>query len=218
MPEKFTAMTPELHRYVVRYGARQDDLLERLAGETAGLGEVSRMEIAPEEGALLTLLAKSIGARHAIEVGTFTGYSSIAIARGLRTDGRLLTCDVNEEWTAIARRYWREAGLEGRIDLRLGPAVDTIRSLPEDEAFDFAFIDADKESYATYYEEILKRLRRGGLLVVDNVLWGGSVANPEKQGTSVRAIRALNEKIAEDRRVDVAMLPVSDGVTIVRKR
>lgn len=218
MPDKFTTMTPELHRYVVGFGSRQDDLLRRLAEETAALGPVSRMQISPEEGALLTLLAKSIRARDAIEVGTFTGYSSISIARGLRPDGTLLTCDVSEEWTAIARRYFEEAGLTGRIELRLGPALDTIRALPREESFDLAFVDADKSSYTDYYEEILARLRRGGLLVVDNVLWGGRVLDEGADSEATRAIRALNERLRDDRRIDLVMLPVADGVSLCRKR
>ena len=218
MPDKFTRMTPELHRYLIGHGARQDDLLRQLAEETEALGPVAAMQISPEEGALLTLLAKSIGAREAIEVGTFTGYSTISIARGLPPDGRLLTCDVSEEWTAIARRYFTRAGLETRIELRLAPALDTIRALPDEERFHFAFIDADKSSYADYFEEILKRLRRGGLLVIDNVLWGGRVADRTADSESTRAIRALNDRLRDDRRVDLVMLPVADGITIARKR
>jgi caffeoyl-CoA O-methyltransferase len=218
MTEKFTAMTPALHRYLVEHGARQDEVLRRLAAETAALGRISLMQIAPEQGALLTLLVRSIGGHRAIEVGTFTGYSSISIARGLPPDGTLLSCDVNEEWTAIARRYFREAGVDNKIELRLAPALDTLRALPEVEDLDFGFIDADKTSYGDYYEEILRRLRRGGLLVIDNVLWGGSVIDPTNQSEDTRAIRALNDHIADDRRVDIAMIPVSDGITIVRKR
>lgn len=209
-------MTPELHAYIVRHGTRQDDVLRRLAEETAGLGPIAMMQIAPEQGALLTLLARSIGARRAIEIGTFTGYSAISIARGLAEDGRLVCCDVSEEWTAIARKYFREAGLERRIDLKIAPALETVRALPMNQPIDFGFIDADKPSHAAYYEEILKRLRPGGLVVIDNVLWGGSVLDPEEE--SARAIHALNREIAADPRVDIAMIPVSDGITIARKR
>ncbi len=215
---KFTVMSDELHAYIVEHGAREDDLLRRLALETAKLGEISMMQIAPEQGALLRLLALSIGARQAIEVGTFTGYSAISIARGLPDDGRLVCCDVNQEWTSIARRYFREAGLDRKIELRLAPALQTIGALPETRRFDFAFVDADKPSYPAYYEAILERLRPGGLLVIDNVLWGGSVVEPGNQSESVRVIRALNDGIAKDPRVDVVMIPVADGITICRKR
>lgn len=218
MPDKFTRMTPELYRYVVSHGARQDEVLRQLAEETEALGPVAGMQISPEEGALLTLLAKSIGAREALDVGTFTGYSAISIARGLPPDGRLLTCDVSEEWTAIARRYFVRAGLEGRIELRLAPALETIRALPVEERFHFAFVDADKPSYAETYEEILKRLRRGGLVVIDNVLWGGRVADERADSESTRAIRALNDRLRDDRRIDLVMLPVADGIAIARKR
>jgi predicted O-methyltransferase YrrM len=218
MPDKFTVMTPAIHAYIVEHGARQDDVLRRLAEETAALGPIAGMQIAPEQGALLTLLARSIGARRAIEIGTFTGYSAISIARGLGEEGGLLCCDVNEEWTAIARRYFREAGLENKIELKIAPALETLRSVPQGATFDFGFIDADKESHARYYEEILERLRPGGLIVVDNVLWGGSVVDPTNQSGSTRAIRALNDHIAADQRVDIAMVPVADGIMIVRKR
>ncbi|MGH7897041.1 MAG: O-methyltransferase [Candidatus Binatia bacterium] len=218
MPHKFTRMTPALHGYVVEHGARQDDLLRRLAEETDALGPISGMQIAPEQGALLTLLTRSIGARRAVEIGTFTGYSAISIARGLTADGCLLCCDVNQEWTAIARRYFREAGLEAKIEVRIAPALDTLRSLSHDAVFDFGFIDADKEAHGRYYEEILKRLRPGGLVVIDNVLWGGSVADPANRSASTQAIRELNDRIAADERVDIAIVPVADGVTIARKR
>ena len=217
MSDKFTALTPDLYRYLVRCGARQDEVLARLAEETAAL-PMGLMQVAPEEGALLTLLVKTLRAKNAVEVGTFTGYSSLCIARGLPPDGRLLALDVSEEWTATARRYWKEAGVAGKIDLKLAPALETLRSLPEEERFEFAFIDADKVNYAAYYEEILKRLRRGGLVVVDNVLWGGSVIDQEDRKDSTLAIRDFNARIADDRRVDLVMLPVSDGITIARKR
>ncbi len=218
MPDKFLRMTPALYRYVVEHGARQDDVLRRLAEETAALGSIAAMQIAPDQGALLTLLVRSIGARRAVEVGTFTGYSAISIARGLPDDGRLLCCDVSEEWIAVARRYFREAGVDRKIDLRIAPALDTLRSLPLNEHFDFAFIDADKSSYQSYYEEILRRLRPGGLIGIDNVLWGGGVADPTDQSETTQIIRALNEHIASDDRVDLALVPIADGLTLVRKR
>ena len=218
MPDKFIQMTPALHDYIIRVGARQDEVARRLAEETAKLGDIAIMQVAPDEGALLTILAKAIGARRAIEVGTFTGYSAIAIARGLADDGHLLCCDVNEDYAKIARRYFEEAGVAGKIDLKIAPAIETIRALPKTEQFDFAFIDADKTSYDAYYEEILVRTRRGGLILIDNVLWSGQVIDETDQRDPTKAIRALNEKIAKDQRVDVAMAPISDGVTICCKR
>ena len=218
MPNKFTALTPELHGYLVAHGARQDDLLLRLAAETAELGGIAIMQIAPEQGALMTLLVRAIGARRALELGTFTGYSAICVARGLPDDGELVSCDVNEEWAGIARRYFEEAGLMERIDLRLGPALDTLRAMPADEPFDFAFIDADKVGYLDYYEETLRLLRPGGLAMIDNVLRGGRVVEPDPDDEGDRVVLELNERIAADQRVEVAMLGVSDGITMVLKR
>ena len=218
MPSKFTALTSELHGYLVEHGARQDDLLRRLAAETAELGGISIMQVSPEQGALMSLLVRAIGARRALEMGTFTGYSAICIARGLPDDGLLVTCDVSEAWTGIARRYFEEAGLTERIDLRLGPALDTLRAMPADQPFDFAFIDADKVGYLDYYEEALRLLRPGGLAMIDNVLRGGRIVDPDTQDEGDRVVLELNERVIADERVDVAMLGVSDGVTLVLKR
>ena len=218
MHAKFTALTPDLYEYLLAHNPPQDDALHALAEETAALGPISMMQIAVEQGAFLTFLAGLLDAKFAVEIGTFTGYSAISIARGLRPDGKLLTCDVSEEWTAVARRYFEEAGLAGRIELRLGPALDTIRALPREESFDLAFVDADKSSYADYYEEILARLRRGGLLVIDNVLWGGRVLEESPDSEATRSIRALNERLRDDHRIDLVMLPVADGVSLCRKR
>lgn len=215
---KFTALDEDLHRYLVEHGSRQDDVLERLAEETADLGGVSVMQIAPDQGAFMTLVVRAIGARRALELGTFTGYSSICIARGLADDGRLVTCDLNEEWTEIARRYFREAGVADRIELRLGPALDTLRATPPDERFDFAFIDADKQTYPAYYEEVLPRLRTGGLIMLDNVLRGGDVLDADDDSPSNAAMRGLNERLATDERIDVAMIGVADGITLALKR
>jgi caffeoyl-CoA O-methyltransferase len=215
---KYTALNDDLHRYLVEHGSRQDEVLRRLAEETDGLGDVSVMQIAPDQGALITLLVRAIGARRALELGTFTGYSAICIARGLPADGRLLACDVNEEWTQIARRYFREAGVEERIELRLGPALETLRSLPAEDRFDFAFIDADKQGYPEYYEEVLPRLQEGGLMMLDNVLRGGAVLDPDDKSSGNPELRDLNERIASDERVDVAMLGVADGITLALKR
>jgi caffeoyl-CoA O-methyltransferase len=218
MPSKFTALTPELHGYLVEHGARQDELLLRLAAETAELGGISIMQISPEQGAFMNLLVRAIGARRALEMGTFTGYSAICIARGLPDDGQLVTCDVSEEWTGIARRYFDEAGLTERIDLRLGPALGTLRAMPADQPFDFAFIDADKVGYLDYYEEALRLLRPGGLAMIDNVLRGGRIVDPDAQDEGDRVVLELNERVIADERVDAAMLGVSDGVTLILKR
>ena len=217
-PAKFIALTPELHAYIVEHGAREDEVLRRLAAETAELGQISIMQIAPDQGAFMTLLVRAIGARRTLELGTFTGYSAICIARGLPEDGTLVTCDVSEEWAAIARRYFEEAGIADRIDLRIGPALETLGRLPAEEPFDFAFIDAEKSEYPDYYEEVLRLLRPGGLAMLDNVLRGGDVLNPEPVDARGRATRELNERIAVDERVDVAMLGIADGITLVRKR
>jgi caffeoyl-CoA O-methyltransferase len=211
-------LTPEVHAYLVAHGTPPDPLLRELAEETARLGPISMMQIAPEQGALMTLLARAMGARRAIEVGTFTGYSALCIARGLPDDGLLLACDVSDEWTSIGRRYWERAGVAKKIELRLGPALETLRALPQEPGFDLGFIDADKPSYPAYYEEILRRLRPNGLILVDNVLWFGRVADPAADDEQTRAIRAFNDLVAADRRVDCVMLAVSDGLTILRKR
>jgi caffeoyl-CoA O-methyltransferase len=166
----------------------------------------------------MSLLVRAVGAKSAVEVGTFTGYSALCIARGLPDDGRLLACDVSEEWAAIARRYWQRAGVEKKIELRLGPALETLRALPVEPHFDLGFIDADKPSYPAYYAEILARLRPGGLILVDNVLWMGRVADPAADDPATAAIRAFNDRVAADPRVDCVMLPISDGLTLLRKR
>jgi caffeoyl-CoA O-methyltransferase len=211
-------LAPQIHEYLVGHGAPPDEIAQGLIAETRRLGPRSMMQVAPEEGAFLTVLTRIAGARRAIEVGTFTGYSALCIARGLPDDGALLCCDVSEEWTRIGRPYWEKAGVAHKIDLRLGPALDTLRALPREPGFDFAFIDADKPNYLNYYEEILKRLRPGGVIVADNVLWFGNVVNPDDDSEQTRAIRAFNDALARDARVECAMLPLSDGVTIARKR
>jgi len=216
---KFIALDGPLYDYVVKHGHNGDPILNELAAETASkLGRVSMMQISPEQGTLMTILARAIGARSAIEVGTFTGYSAICVARALPPEGHLLCCDVSEEWTTIARRYWGRTGLAGRITLKIAPALDTLRALPTAQTIDFAFIDADKANYRNYYEEILERTRSGGLILIDNVLWNGEVLNPRNRTTDTRAIRELNDFLVTDGRVDVVMLPVSDGLTICRKK
>ena len=216
-PKSFL-LTSDLADYLVEHGSPPDDVQVALIEETRGLGAVSGMQIAPEQGAFLTILTRIIGARSAVEVGTFTGYSSLCIARGLGENGRLLCCDVSEEWTAIARRAWSRAGVADRIDLRIAPGADTLRALPTDETIDLAFIDADKPSYPVYYEEILTRLRPNGVLLVDNVLWDGRVVRPDADDENTRAIRAFNDMVAADARVEVVMLPIADGLTLCRKK
>jgi len=218
MHEKFTRLTPELYDYVVAHNPPPDAVLRDLAAETAALGPVSLMQVAVEQAAFLGWLARLMGARRAVEVGTFTGYSAIAIARGLGPDGHLLCCDVSEEWAAVARRYFARAGLTERITLRLAPALETLRALPRAADVDLAFVDADKESYRAYYDELLPRLRPGGVLVFDNVLWMGHVIDATDHSPSTEAIRALNDFLVREEGVEAVMLPVADGITLVRKR
>jgi caffeoyl-CoA O-methyltransferase len=216
-PKSF-ALSPELHAYLVAHGTPPDAVLRDLIAETKALGGISLMQIAPEQGAFLTLIARLLGAKRVVEVGTFTGYSALCLARGLGRGGQLLCCDISEDWTAIAKRYWQRAGVADRIELRIGPAADTLRSLPSDPVIDLAFIDADKGGYPVYYEELLARLRPGGLILVDNVLWMGKVADPTDAEEQTELIRRFNEKVAEDERVDRVMLPIADGLTFARKR
>ncbi|HZQ79141.1 MAG TPA: class I SAM-dependent methyltransferase [Acidimicrobiia bacterium] len=189
--------------------------LQRVTAERTG--DRAGMQIGDDQAVLLEILARATGARRAVEIGTFTGYSSLALARGLGPEGRLLCCDVSEEWTAIAREHWEKAGLADRIELRLGPALETLRSLPAGETFDLAFVDADKTGYPDYYEELLPRLRPGGLLLVDNTLWGGAVLDEKDETDDTVAIRAFNDRIAADPRVRVVLLPIGDGVTVVQR-
>jgi len=217
VPKSFY-LSPEIHEYLVRHGTPPDEIQQGLIEETKRLGGIAIMQIAPEQGAFMTLLARLIGARRAIEVGTFTGYSALCIARGLPEDGHLLCCDVSEEWTSVGRPYWQKAGVAQKIELRLAPAAETLRALPLDPVVDLAFIDADKGGYPLYYEEILKRLRPGGLILVDNVLFMGTVVNPDVNNENVVAIRAFNQLVAQDERVEGVMIPVGDGLTLIRKR
>ncbi|MDQ1481252.1 MAG: caffeoyl-CoA O-methyltransferase [Actinomycetota bacterium] len=208
----------EVAHYLVDHGTPPDAVQLALIEETRELGPVAGMQISPEQGAFLTILTRLVGARSAVEVGTFTGYSSLCIARGLPADGHLLCCDVSDEWTAMARRAWSSAGVESKIELKLAPGADTLRSLPQEETIDLAFIDADKPSYAVYYEEILTRLRPNGVLLVDNVLWSGRVVDPDADDDNTKAIKAFNDMVAADDRVEAVMLPIADGLTICRKK
>jgi predicted O-methyltransferase YrrM len=212
-------VTADLVDYVVDHGSWPvDDVLADLRAETEALGPVARMQIGPDQGQLLTLLTRLADARLAVEVGTFTGYSSLCIARGLADGGRLICCDVNEEWTALARRAWARAGLDDRIDLRIAPAVETLAALPEDTAVDLAFIDADKPGYLDYWNALVPRVRPGGILLADNVLWSGEIADPQRTDPDTEALRGFNDAVAADDRVEVAILPAFDGLTIARKR
>jgi caffeoyl-CoA O-methyltransferase len=218
-------VTAELVDYAVAHGSElPGPVLDDLRAETAALGPPAGMQVGPDEGQLLTLLTRLVGARQAVEVGTFTGYSSLCIARGLAPGGALTCCDVSEEWTAIARRAWDRAGLADRIELRIAPALDTLRSLPAEPHIDLAFIDADKGGYVGYWDELVPRVRPGGLLLADNVLWSGRVvesprpAEANEPDDNTRAIRAFNDHVAADDRVDVAVLPAFDGLTIARRR
>jgi caffeoyl-CoA O-methyltransferase len=207
-----------VHEYLLAHGQRPDAVQQSLIDATAALGPVAGMQIAPEQGAFMTMLTQLVGARFAVEVGTFTGYSALCIARGLASGGRLLCCDVNEEWTSIGRRHWDEAGVADRIELVLAPAVDTLSALPDEPTIDLAFIDADKTNYVNYYEQIVRRVRPNGLILVDNVLWGGRVVDAGDTASDTEAIRVFNDLVAADARVDAVMLPVSDGLTLLRKR
>jgi caffeoyl-CoA O-methyltransferase len=218
MSEKFTALTPELHRYLVEHGARQDELLARVERDTDAMGEIAKMQIAADQGALLTMLTRLVGARLAVEVGTFTGYSAICIARGLREGGRLVCCELNDAYAQTALGYLRDAGLDDRVEMRVGPALETLRSMPRSADIDLGFIDADKDAYPEYYEALLARLRPGGLILLDNVLLGGRVLDPPSDDPSAEAMTRLNDAISTDDRVDVAMVGVADGITLITKR
>jgi len=217
-PKSFFLTAP-IADYLVAHATPPDDVQQWLIDETrAKVPELSIMQIAPEQGAFMTLLTNLIGARKAVEVGTFTGYSALCIARGLAPGGRLLCCDVSEEWTAIGREAWTRAGVADRIDLRIAPAIETLRALPPDTAIDLAFIDADKVSYPQYYEELLARLQPNGVILVDNTLWMGAVVDDQARDDDTNAIRAFNDMVAADDRVESVILTVGDGLTLARKR
>jgi predicted O-methyltransferase YrrM len=213
-------VTPELAAYIRRVSLREPDVLRSLREETASHPRVS-MQISPEQGQLMALLIHTLGARRTLEIGVFTGYSSLAVALALPADGRVIACDVSEEYTSVARRYWREAGVEGKIDLRLRPALETLNdliALGQAGSFDFAFIDADKENYENYFERCLTLVRAGGLIAVDNVLWSGRVIDSADKDADTRAIRSFNEKLLADDRVWLSLLPIRDGLTLACKK
>jgi caffeoyl-CoA O-methyltransferase len=220
MSRKTLNVTDELYDYLLRVSLREPEILSRLREETAGIPG-AQMQISPEQGQFMRFLTEVHGTRRAIEVGVFTGYSSLSVALAMPPDGRLIACDVSEQWTGVASRYWREAGVSDRIELRLGPAMATLDGLlaaGQAGTFDFAFVDADKEGYVGYYERCLELLRPGGIVAFDNTLWSGSVADPTNQSDGTVAIRRLNEKLLADQRISLSLLPVGDGLSLARKR
>lgn len=220
MTARTLPLDARLQRYIVAHGARETAVQRELRRVTQRLPQ-SGMQIGAEQGALMQLLVRLAGARRCLEIGTFTGYSALTVALALPSNGRVLCCDVSEAWTSIARRYWNKARVAGKIELRLAPALQTLDALlkaGQAGKFDFAFIDADKANYLNYYERCLKLVRRGGLIAVDNTLWGGSVAEPRNKTVDTRAIRAFNRKLLRDRRVHMALVPVGDGLSLALKR
>ncbi|MEZ5169432.1 MAG: O-methyltransferase [Acidimicrobiia bacterium] len=220
MTPKSFFLSDELHAFLLGNAPPLDDVQRDLITDTEALGDVATMQISPEQGAFMTLLTQIIGPRLVVEVGTFTGYSTLAMARGLPEGGHIIACDVSEEWTAIARRAWERAGVADSIDLRIAPGLETLSALPTDEPVDLAFLDADKGGYADYYDELLTRMDTGGVILVDNVMWSGLVVRPPDgaEDDDTAALRAFNEKVRNDGRVDSMILPLADGLTLVRKR
>ncbi|MBN3878510.1 MULTISPECIES: O-methyltransferase [unclassified Nostoc] len=220
MPKQSIGLDNQLYNYLLSVSLREPEILGKLRQETANHPR-SGMQISPEQGQFMSLLVQLIGAKKTLEVGVFTGYSSLSVALALPADGKIIACDVSEEFTAIARRYWLEAGVADKIDLRLAPALETLDRLlatGQGETFDFAFIDADKENYDGYYERSLQLVRPGGLIAIDNVLWSGQVADEQNQDESTQSIRALNEKLHHDERITLALVPIADGLTLAIKR
>jgi len=220
MSDRTTALTDELYEYVLAHSVREVPVLARLREVTAKMPN-STMQISPEQGQFMALLVRLIAARRCIEVGTFTGYSSLAVALALPPDGGIIACDVDPATAAIAQQFWKEAGVEKKVQLRLQPALQTLDELLANAGanlFDFAFIDADKESYRAYYDKLFKLIRPGGLIAVDNTLWGGQVANARDNASATVALRAFNDYVHHDERVDLALVPIGDGLTLLRKR
>ncbi len=220
MANRTITLTDELYDYLLGASLREPALLRQLRAETAS-HPMAVMQISPEQGQFMALLARLMGARRMLEIGVFTGYSSLVVALTLPPEGRIIACDVSEEYTSVAQRYWEDAGVADKIDLRLGPAVETLDALIEDgqqATFDMAFIDADKKEYDAYYERALQLVRAGGLIAIDNVLWSGAVLDESDSDEMVAAIRALNAKLRDDDRVDLSMLPLGDGLTLAAKR
>jgi O-methyltransferase len=220
MSRRSFGLEDRVYEYLLAASLRDSPIKRRLREETAKL-PLGMMQIGPDQGQFMALLVELIGARRALEIGTFTGYSALCVAEAMGPQGRLVCCDISEEYTAIARRYWREAGVADRIDLRLGPALETLDRLlaaGEADRFDFAFIDADKTNYDGYYERALRLVRRGGLIAIDNTLWSGAVADPTDKSADTEAIRRLNDKVGRDERVTMSLLSIGDGLTLARKR
>jgi len=220
MTNRSISLTDSLYEYLLSVSLRETELLRQLRAETAAFPE-ARMQIAPEQGQFMALLVRLMGARRCLEVGVFTGYSSLAVALALPDDGRIVACDVSEHWTAVARRYWDAAGVSHKIDLRLAPALETLeRLLADGEAgtFDFAFLDADKENYLRYYERLLELVRPGGLIAADNTLWSGRVADTANTEATTVALREFNAILNGDERIDLSLVPIGDGLTLARKR
>jgi len=219
MSNKTICITEELYEYMLSVSLREPAILRELRLETA-MDEKANMQISPEQGQFMALLVKLLGAKYTLDIGVFTGYSSLCIGLALPRDGQVIACDINRKWTDIAKRYWQKAGVADRIKLRLAPALETLKSLVENrpESFDFAFIDADKIQYDTYYEYCLQLIRPGGLIAIDNILWGGAVADQQDDEAETVAIRALNEKLLQDSRIDLSLVPIADGLTLARKR
>lgn len=219
MSLKTITMTDSLYEYLLANTLREPEVLQKLREETAKLS-MGRMQISPEQGQFMRLLIELIGARKTLEIGVFTGYSSISVALSLPDDGKIIACDVSEEWTSIAKKYWQKAGVEQKINLKLAPALETLEQLinqGESGTFDFAFIDADKANYLAYYEKAIILLRQGGLVAIDNVLWHGDVANPNDKSESTEAIRKLNQRVHADDRVSISLVPIGDGLMLARK-
>jgi predicted O-methyltransferase YrrM len=220
MSDRRLIVTDDIHKYVLDHSLREPEILARLRAETAKLPYAS-MQIGPEQGQFMALLARLINAKRCIEIGVFTGYSALVVALALPSDGKIIACDVNQEWTSIGRRYWREAGVEHKIDLRLQPALRTLDELlaaGQSGTYDYAFIDADKPNYDAYYERVLQLLRPNGLFLIDNVLWSGKVADPKTKDAETMVFKKLNEKLHKDERVEISLLGIGDGVTVGRRR
>ena len=219
MSTRTLQLTDSLHAYLLANSVREPPVLRRLREVTAALPN-SNMQISPEQGQFMQMLVRLTGARRCIEIGTFTGYSSLAVALALPADGHIIACDVNSDWTSLARQFWREAGVDSRIELKLQPALRTLEEIERAGrgGFDFAFIDADKTNYLAYYEKLLGLMRPGGLITVDNTLWGGRVADESDDSADTVALRAFNAQVYEDERVDMTLLPLGDGLTLLRKK
>ena len=220
MTNRTITIDDRLYHYLLGHSLRETPLMRELREQTAG-HELARMQIAPEQGQFMALLVELTGAREILEIGTFTGYSALCMAQAMPADGRMVCCDLSEEWTAVAREYWERAGVRSRIDLRIAPALETLDALIADgetDRFDLAFIDADKTNYRHYYERCLLLLRRGGLLMFDNTLWGGAVADPDDNDADTLALRALNRLLHNDERVSLSLVPIGDGLTLARRR